>query len=131
MREENIGISFSFFLYIDVVNSSDIKIPDEIQIEKIINLQRWILEFLKYQEGVDEITRIRKYFNSTGDGMFVVFSDKELFEPINLAIYLHKILYKYNKEKSNENKIELRIRTRLFKQDGIENLNETFKQELV
>lgn|GEM_PF-1592760 len=109
MKEENIGINFSFFLYTDVVNSSDIKIPDEIQIEKIINLQRWILAFLKDQESVDEVTKIKKYFNSTGDGMFVVFSDKELFEPINLAIYLHKTLYKYNKDKSSENKIALRI----------------------
>jgi len=109
VKEENIGSSFSFFLYTDVVNSSDIKIPDEIQIEKIINLQRWILAFLKNQEGVDEVTKIKKYFNSTGDGMFVVFNDKELFEPINLAIYLHKTLYKYNKDKSSENKIALRI----------------------
>ena len=109
MKEDNIGISFSFFLYTDVVNSSDIKIPDEIQIEKIINLQRWILTFLKNQEGVNEVTEIKKYFNSTGDGMFVVFNDIELFEPINLAIYLHKILYKYNKDKSSENKIALRI----------------------
>jgi hypothetical protein len=63
VKEDTIGISFSFFLYTDVVNSSDIKIPDEIQIEKIINLQRWILTFLKNQEGVNEVTKIKKYFN--------------------------------------------------------------------
>ena len=51
MKEENIGSSFHLFLYTDVVNSSDIKIPDEIQIEKIINLQRWILAFFKEPRG--------------------------------------------------------------------------------
>jgi hypothetical protein len=109
MRENNIGLSSSFFLYTDVVNSSDIRIPEEIQVCKIMNLQRWTLKFLINQESVDEVTKIKKYFNSTGDGMFVVFSDREIFEPINLAIYLHKTIDMYNKDKSSENNIALRI----------------------
>jgi hypothetical protein len=107
--ENNTGIRYSFFLYTDVVNSTDIKIPDDIQICKISNLQKWILKFLMSQEGVDEVTKIRKYFNSTGDGMLVVFNDRELFEPINLAIYLHKVLNEYNRDKPQESNISLRI----------------------
>ena len=109
MKENTIGLNSSFFLYTDVVNSSDIRIPEEIQVCKIMNLQRWTLQFLMNHEGVDEVTKLRKYFNSTGDGMFVVFNDREIFEPINLAIYLHKTIYKYNKDKSRENNISLRI----------------------
>jgi hypothetical protein len=106
--ENGIGLSSSFFLYTDVVNSSNIKIPEEIQVCKIMNLQRWTLQFLMNQERVNEVTKIKKYFNSTGDGMFVVFNDRELFEPINLAINLHKNIDKYNKYKSSENSIALR-----------------------
>ena len=73
--ENGIGLSSSFFLYTDVVNSSNIKIPEEIQVCKIMNLQRWILQFLMNQERVNEVTKIKKYFNSTGDGMLVVFND--------------------------------------------------------
>jgi hypothetical protein len=109
MRENNIGLSSSFFLYTDVVNSSDIRIPEEIQVCKIMNLQRWTLKFLINHESVDEVTKIKKYFNSTGDGMFVVFSDREIVEPINLAIYLHETIDMYNKDKSSENNIALRI----------------------
>ena len=109
MTQSSIGISFSFFLYTDIVNSTDIKIPEDIQICKITNIQKWILKFLMNQERVDDITKIKKYFNSTGDGMFVVFNDQELFEPINLAINLHIILHKYNQDKSKDNKIDIRI----------------------
>jgi hypothetical protein len=62
MRENNIGLSSSFFLYTDVVNSSDIRIPEEIQVCKIMNLQRWTLKFLINQESVDEVTKKKKIF---------------------------------------------------------------------
>jgi hypothetical protein len=62
MRENNIGLSLSFFLYTDVVNSSDIRISEEIQVCKIMNLQRWTLKFLINQESVDEVTKKKKIF---------------------------------------------------------------------
>lgn len=91
------------WFFTDIVGSSDPRIPTKSQIRKINLLQTALqnTEVFK-RSGKDAVVL------PTGDGMSIGFADSPE-TPLRLAIQLHQSLNKYNKSKSPNDRIYIRI----------------------
>ena len=91
------------WFFIDIVGSSDPKIPVKSQIRKINLLQGQL-------RNTDVFKRCGKesVVLPTGDGMSIGFADSPE-TPLRLAIQFHQLLSKYNKTKTHNDRIYVRI----------------------
>ena len=92
------------WFYTDIVGSSDPKIPVKNQARKINLLNTLIHNTETFKQRDPSLT----YIQTTGDGMAIGFGDSPE-KPLRLAIELHKLLYRYNKTKAENDKVYLRI----------------------
>ena len=92
------------WFFTDIIGSSNPKLSTKTQVRKIIMLIKLIQKTLTY----NEIDRDKTLFQHTGDGMAIGFSESPEY-PLRLAIELHKLLSKYNKTKSEKEKIYIRV----------------------
>ena len=90
------------WFFTDIVGSSDPKIPVRIQARNISLLNLLI----KKTETFENMDQDSTHIQSTGDGMAIGFADNAE-KPLRLAIELHKLLNKYNKQ--NKEKLHIRI----------------------
>lgn len=91
------------WFFTDIVGSSDPKIPVKSQIRKINVLQNHLRNtdvFKKHEKTAVVLP--------TGDGMSIGFADSPE-TPLRLAIQFHQFLNKFNKSKSRNDKIYVRI----------------------
>lgn len=91
------------WFFTDIVGSSDPRLSTKSQIRKITVLQNHIRHTEAFKNSVDNSVVL-----PTGDGMAIGFSDSPE-TPLRLAIQLSESLAKYNRSKSNADRIFIRV----------------------
>jgi len=92
------------WFFTDIVASSDPTISTKTQLRKIMFLIGQIKRAKSFKQSSPDST----YILPTGDGMAIGFSDSPE-KPLRLAIELHKAQTQYNKTRSGNNKLNIRI----------------------
>ena len=92
------------WFFTDVVGSSNPNLSVKSQARKINALNTFIQKTQTFQERDENNSVVQP----TGDGMAIGFGDSPE-KPLRLALELHKLIYKYNKARSEKDKIYLRI----------------------
>jgi len=92
------------WFFTDVVGASNPTLSVKSQARKVNALTAFIQKTQTFKERDENNSVIQP----TGDGMAIGFGDSPE-KPLRLAIELHKLLYKYNKTRSEKDKIYLRI----------------------
>lgn len=93
--------TFHYFIFMDIVGSSNPILSTEKQVEKINTLNDMIRECKSFKNNPEKI------IIPTGDGNAIGFEEPHL--PLELAIELHRKLREYNREKQWIHKILLHI----------------------
>ncbi len=114
-KTERVSIDDAVFFYVDIVDSSDRKLPAQIRADKIQTLN----EFIKHTVYYESLpARKGDYVSPAGDGMAIVFpsnltvfqkGSNPAFFAAQLAITLHKKLQKYNRYHQGGEQIKTRI----------------------
>jgi class 3 adenylate cyclase len=91
------------WFFTDIVGSSNPKLSTKTQVRKILMLIKLIQKTNTFNEIKDN-----NIFQHTGDGVAIGFSESPE-HPLRLAIELLKLVNKYNKTKSEKEKIYIRI----------------------
>jgi len=99
-----LGLLDYHFFFIDIVGLSDPHLVVEKQKQKIERLNGFIKECEAFRKTQDDL----KIILPTGDGMAIGFKDNPEL-PYRLSAELHKHLKKYNKRKSPDDMIYVRI----------------------
>lgn len=99
-----LGLLDYHFFFIDIVGLSDPHLVVEKQKQKIERLNGFIRECEAFRKTQDDL----KIILPTGDGMAIGFKDNPEL-PYRLSTELHKHLKKYNKRKSPDDMIYVRI----------------------
>lgn len=95
---------FVHVFFVDTISLSDRKLGStEVQSQKLEILFRLITNSPIFKKVIDSAI-----ISHTGDGVAICFKSNPRL-PLELAIDLHKKLYKYNKNKMKKEKIEVRI----------------------
>jgi hypothetical protein len=103
IEEINAQTKTLHWFFTDIVGSSDPKIQTKSQIRKINSLYMQIRNTDAFKNAKNHCVIV-----PTGDGMAMGFTDSPE-TPLRLAIQLHELLGKYNKTKSLNDKIAIRI----------------------
>ncbi|MDQ2684477.1 MAG: hypothetical protein M3Y25_01385 [Thermoproteota archaeon] len=90
-----------WYFFIDIVGSSNPNLSISCQLEKINTIKSLISSYLV------SLKEPEIYKSFTGDGMLIVFLKYNF--PLELAIYIHKNIKKYNTSASQKEKIFVRI----------------------
>ena len=92
------------WFFTDVIGASNPTLSVKSQARKINALNAYVQKTQTFKERDENNSVVQ----TTGDGMVIGFGDSPE-KPLRLAIELHKLLYNYNKTRSEKDKIYLRI----------------------
>ncbi len=92
------------WFFTDIVGSANPNVLTKDQARKVLALNHLLGSTSTYKQFNPK----HDVMNITGDGMVIGFSDSPE-KPLRLAIELHKIISKYNHEKSGKDKLNIRI----------------------